>query len=472
LRYARGYCQRRYFADESLPPDEPVEFCRGDLFLGLDLAAHLVPQNIGMFRRMRNKGVTQYFVVYDLLPLLRPDCFDPPGLPLFRKWYESIAEVSDGVVCISHAVADEFRSWLDQARPERLRPLNIGWFHLGADLVPDSTATLEDMARKDELFPLGDRPTFLMVGTVEPRKGHAQALAACERLWQQGVNVNLLVVGKPGWLVEELLRCMATHPERGQRLFWFENADDDLLLAAYRRADALLMASEGEGFGLPLIEGAHHGLPLIARDLPVFREIAGHHAHYFSGYGGEELAESLKAWLTLHAAGLVPASAGMRWNTWKQATSQLVDVILRGEWVHHWKPGPLRRYHAFDYRLRTEVGRLVRGRVEATGKEGVLVRGPGIHLEAGRYTVRIRGGGRGAGTVDVVAAAGTRSCAHGRFVAAGGDEDPGLLMDVDLQLDADVADMEIRIEVAAGADMWLADIEIVPIGTTAHCIAA
>lgn len=471
LRYARDYCQRRYFADESLPPDEPVEFRRGDVFLGLDLAAHLIPQNIETFRRMRNLGVVQYFVVYDLLPLLRPDCFDPPGLPLFRSWYESIAEVGDGVVCISRAVADEFQTWLDQSRPERLRPLNIGWFHLGADLAPASIAALKSSARKDELVALGDRPTLLMVGTVEPRKGHAQVLAACERLWQQGADLNLLVIGKPGWLVDELLQRMAGHPERGQRFFWFENAGDDLLLAAYERADALLMASEGEGFGLPLIEGAHHGLPLIARDLPVFREIAGPHAHYFSGFEAQELAESLQTWLTLHAAGLAPASADMRWNTWEQATARLVEVVLQQDWTHRWLPGPRRRYHASDYRLRTEVGRLVRGRLQATGEEGVLVQGPGIHLEAGRYTVRIRGGGRGAGIVDVRAAAGARSCARGQFVAADEDDD-SLLMELDLFLEADVPDVEVRVEVAAGSDMWLADIEIADVGATAHCIAA
>lgn len=463
LRYAREYCQRRYFSGELLPADEPVEWRQGDIFLGLDLAAHLIPQNIELFRRMRNRGVAQYFVVYDLLPLLRPDCFDPPGLPLFRSWYESIAEVCDGVICISRAVADEFQSWLDQARPERLRSLSIGWFHLGADLRPVDNQVQGDAACRDELASLGDRPTLLMVGTIEPRKGHAQALGACERLWQQGVDVNLLVIGKPGWLIEDVMQRMAEHPERGQRLFWFENAGDDLLLAAYRRADALLMASEGEGFGLPLIEGAHYGLPLIARDLPVFREIAGPHAHYFSGNEAEDLAGSLQAWLRLHAAGLAPTSDGMRWNTWAKATAELVDVILEGRWIHQWMPGAIRRYAAFDYRFHTEVGRLVRGRVEATGEEGVLLRGPGIRLEAGRYVVRVLGGGTGSGHVDIQASASTHPLARGLLLAAGGD--PAVLAEIALQLHRDVDDLEVSILVAAGAGVWLTAVEIAPGGT-------
>ena len=48
------------------------------------------------------------------------------------------------------------------------------------------------------------RPTFLMVGTLEPRKGHVQTLDAFEQLWQSGDDINLVIVGKQGWMVEEL----------------------------------------------------------------------------------------------------------------------------------------------------------------------------------------------------------------------------------------------------------------------------
>ena len=62
------------------------------------------------------------------------------------------------------------------------------------------------------------------------------------------------------------------------------------------------MASEGEGFGLAIVEGARHGKPLILRDIPVFREIAGKHAFYFRGDTPEELAKALREWFSLRAA--------------------------------------------------------------------------------------------------------------------------------------------------------------------------
>ncbi|WP_169816731.1 glycosyltransferase family 4 protein [Dyella thiooxydans] len=463
LRYAYEYCARRYFPGYPLPPDEAVACSAGDVYLGLDLGAHLVPQNIELFRGMRNRGVQLHFVVYDLLPLLRPDCFDPPGLPLFRAWYEAVAEVADGALCISAAVADELECWLHQCRPERLRPLGIGWFHLGADLAPTVPSAMAGEQPDQALAALGKRPTFLMVGTVEPRKGHAQALAAFEELWGDGVEVNLVVIGKRGWLVDDLLASMASHPMRGERFFWFERADDQLLLSAYRRASALIMASEGEGFGLPLIEAAHHGVPLLARDLPVFREIAAEHALYFAGYEAEAIAVAVRRWLDLDAEGQAPQSAGMTWNTWKKATDRLVEVIQEGHWTHRWMPTPLRRYAAFDYRLAIEAGRLERGRIMSSGCAGILLQGPRVPYKAGRYVLSIAWGGKLTGTVEVCSADGTRIHAERSIAAADVRVGEADTTRFDFVLNIDVKDLEIRIRANDGDEGWIAGIEVQPV---------
>lgn len=462
FRYARSYCRRRYFNTEVLPPDEVVEFANGDVYLGLDLIAHLIPTYIHVFRRMRNIGVRQHFVVYDLLPLIRPECFDPAGVRMLRRWYESIAEVADSIMCISRAVADEFEAWLHQSRPERQRPLNIGWFHLGADLAVVETEHASDTPVSASLVELGGRPTFLMVGTIEPRKGHVQALDAFGRLWAQGIEANLLIIGKPGWLVDGLLKRLRAHPQRGKRLFWFEKAGDDLLLAAYHHASALLMASEGEGFGLPLIEAAHHGLPLIVRELPVFREIAGEHAHYFTGFGAADLAGALGAWLELDARGKAPQSTGMQWKTWKEATAQLVEAVCREDWIHRWMPGSGRRFGAFDPRFQTQVGRLARGRMVTDAAAGLLLYGPYVPLNAGRHTVSIYGGGTATAWVDVCSSLGARVHAYRDFAPQNADDDT-LLVQVELTLHSDVSDLEVRVGVDADADMWLCRVEINPI---------
>jgi glycosyltransferase involved in cell wall biosynthesis len=285
-------------------------------------------QNQPQLLALRRKGVKIWFTVYDLLPLLRPDCFPFGAQKYYGDFIDTISLVADGIVTISRAVADELAEWLAQRPSRRLAPLKLAHFHLGADIdasapsrgLPDNAAhTLQAMEGV---------PTLLMVGTLEPRKGQAQALAACELLWARGVRVNLVIVGKNGWLVDALAERLQSHPERERQLFWFNGVSDEMLLQLYEHSSALLAASEGEGFGLPLIEAAQKSLPIIARGIPVFREVAGEHAFYFDGTAPEDLAAAIEQWLALHAAGTAPASSGMPWLTWQQSAHQLMDAVV------------------------------------------------------------------------------------------------------------------------------------------------
>jgi glycosyltransferase involved in cell wall biosynthesis len=332
-RYARRFTSTMLDVPPLALEDAPIEARAGDVFLGLDLATNMSTQNQPQLLALRRKGVKIWFTVYDLLPLLRPDCFPFGAQKYYGDFIDTISLVADGIVTISRAVADELADWLAQRPSRRLAPLKLAHFHLGADIdasapsrgLPDNAAhTLQAMEGV---------PTLLMVGTLEPRKGQAQALAACELLWAKGVRVNLVIVGKNGWLVDALAERLQAHPQRERQLFWFNGVSDEMLLQLYEHSSALLAASEGEGFGLPLIEAAQKSLPIIARGIPVFREVAGEHAFYFEGTQPEDLAAAIEQWLALHAAGTAPASSGMPWLTWQQSAHQLMDAVVRDR--HH-----------------------------------------------------------------------------------------------------------------------------------------
>jgi glycosyltransferase involved in cell wall biosynthesis len=131
-------------------------------------------------------------------------------------------------------------------------------------------------------------------------------------------------------MMEDFAEHVQKHPERDKRLFWFQGISDEMLEQIYRNSRALLAASEGEGFGLPLIEAAQYGIPILARNLPVFREVASDHAHYFSGSDETALADALREWLALGEK--APASTGIRWYTWQESTRDLLDVVVRERW--------------------------------------------------------------------------------------------------------------------------------------------
>ncbi|MBD8577728.1 glycosyltransferase family 4 protein [Pseudomonas syringae] len=321
--YANAFTSRIHpVFTESL--DAPIDLAQDDIYLSLDLNMHLASQLYPLHHQMRLMGVQVNYIVYDLLLHHRPDWWLAPNGELFADWLHKISLVASNLICISAAVADEMQTWLDQ-HPEK-RGSNkpaVSSFHLGADidnslpsrgLPEDAPQLLEGLTQK---------PSFLMVSTVEPRKGHAQALAAFDALWAQGIDVNLVIIGKRGWLVDSLVARLESHPEKGRRLFWLEGISDEYLEKVYSSATCLIAASEGEGFGLPLIEAAQHHLPMIIRDLPVFREIAGEHAFYFQGMTADDLAGAVQAWLELHSNGTHPTSTTMPWLTWEQSAEQL-----------------------------------------------------------------------------------------------------------------------------------------------------
>jgi len=326
-RYARKFTLQFLDCPETVLTDDPIDYKAGDLLLGLDLQPHVVPVQHCFYQQLRNHGVIVKFVVYDLLPILLPAAFPVGAAEVHQKWLQVVAE-NDGVICISKAVAEELADWVKTNVFSRQRSFTIDWFHLGAD---------NDMSRFSQGMPvdagsvlnkLAKRPSFLMVGTLEPRKGHAQVLAAFEKLWLEDVDANLILVGKQGWMTEALADRIRKHSEWGKRLFWLEGISDEYLEKVYAACNCLIFASEGEGFGLPLIEAARHKVPIIARDIPVFREVAGEHAFYFRGLDSPTLAHVIRDWLSLNAKGLAPQSFGMPWLTWRQSTEQLMNRIL------------------------------------------------------------------------------------------------------------------------------------------------
>lgn len=166
-----------------------------------DLNAHAVSQAArdGVYADLRNAGVKIVFVIHDILPILRPEFFPAGGSETHRAWLEVVAANADLLICVSKTVMDETRAWLMRGKGGDATLPNFTFLHLGAD-IDASKATTGLPADADRILTaLQERPTFLLVGTIEPRKGYRQALDAFERLWCDGVDVNLAIVGSEGW---------------------------------------------------------------------------------------------------------------------------------------------------------------------------------------------------------------------------------------------------------------------------------
>lgn len=328
-RYARNFVSHLAGNDSSSSLDEFVEFSPGDVFLGLDLAPAVVPAHHGFYEKLRRNGVNVSFIIYDLLPLME-GYFERAHADACSRWLD-VATSGDRAICISKSVASELKVWMKKNKPEKLRTIDIESFHLGAD-IRKSLPTDDGIPENAEqlLSRFSSKPSFLLVSTLAPHKGHAQVLDAFDRLWKIGFDLNLVIVGKQGWMVERLVERLRSHKELEKHLFWLEGISDEYLEKVYAASTCLIAASYGEGFGLPLIEAAQHNLPIIARDIPVFREVAGDHAFFFSAKQPEELAEAIQEWLSLYEKRAHPSPDEMHWLTWAESADQLLSILTGG----------------------------------------------------------------------------------------------------------------------------------------------
>jgi len=278
--------------------DSIVQVGPGDIFLGLDLAAHLLPLHSADLAKWKNLGVEIHVVVYDLLPVLSPQWFNVKTTRNFTRWIKTIAIYADSIVCISDAAKSEVNVWLQQKYGLVLGELPINVIPLGADLLlsapsyglPDNSDGLMMM--------LAEKPFVLMVGTLEPRKGHAQIVEIFNQLWLQSVDVRLVIVGKSGWKTEDLQDQLKHHPFVDSMLFWLDNVTDEFLGVLYKACNGVLLASKAEGFGLPLIEAMHYKKPVLARDIPVFREVGKDNVDYFSDQNDTDCMNDVNRWLS------------------------------------------------------------------------------------------------------------------------------------------------------------------------------
>lgn len=269
----------------------------GDVFLGLDLSTKVAPRNHIQLRRWRARGVKLAFVVYDLLPVLHPDWFTDKTVVHYRNWLKLITQEADLLACISHTVNHDLKHWIEDHKIQSRA--HIATIRLGT-LLPPSLPKQDLPAEAAETIAWARAGTcVMMVGTIEPRKGHQQVLEAFEELWQSpepDEDYRLLIVGRPGWKTEAVQHNLRYSPHCGDRLRWIDSASDDYLENLYHACWGVLMASHGEGFGLPLLEASARGKPVLARDLPIFREVGPTGTAYFDDDSAAGLAAAIRQW--------------------------------------------------------------------------------------------------------------------------------------------------------------------------------
>ncbi len=231
-------------------------------------------------RLLKDRGIPIVTNVYDVLPITHPEWFPPfTADQFFNPWLNSVIKFSTDIIVNSQSTLEEL---------ENLEIFSTfsGTVHVAPLGVP------VDFVNQ---FTIRSKGQTLMVGTIEPRKGHDDVLDAFDALLKQQREVTLHIVGRQGWMVEQIIERIQNHPSFNTQLFWHRNCSDADLRTLYQESEITLVASKGEGFGLPLIEALAQGSQVIARDIPVFREIGNQKVSFFK----EDSSDLAEVWSQL-----------------------------------------------------------------------------------------------------------------------------------------------------------------------------
>lgn len=217
----------------------------------------------GLAEWKQRSGVYPVYLIHDLIPITHPQFCRKGEDALHRVRIGQALRSARGIIANSQATLDDIAHF---AAAEELRVPASVVSHLGVKPLVANPA--------DKLH---TRPYFLSIGTIEARKNHAMLIRLWRRLRQRmGTDTpDLVLIGQRGWLADDVFAELdAEQPPHGQ-IIELGRCDDKALAGWIARCRAVLMPSHVEGYGLPVIEALAQGAPVIAHNLPVYREIAG-----------------------------------------------------------------------------------------------------------------------------------------------------------------------------------------------------
>jgi glycosyltransferase involved in cell wall biosynthesis len=272
-------------------------------------------------KHLKQLGVRPLFLVHDLIPIAHPEYSRPGELDKHVVRINRVLGLAHGVITNSKATLNELERYALESR-HRMPPSIAA--PLAAPELP-----LPSVSR-----PIPE-PYFVILGTIEPRKNHWLVLHVWRRLIERhGAKApRLVVIGQRGWECENVVDLL----ERCATLRGFVTelpACSDGVLATYlHHSNALLFPSFAEGYGLPLVEALSLGAPVIASDLPVFREIANDIPDYLDPLDGMGWMARIEAFADLHSPMRMAQLNRMRsfvtpnWSTHFQAVEGLMERL-------------------------------------------------------------------------------------------------------------------------------------------------
>jgi glycosyltransferase involved in cell wall biosynthesis len=262
-------------------------------------------------------------LLHDLIPLQYPEYAREGGAAEHHIRVRTILDYADGVMCNSQATLNALKPWMELVG----RHPSTVVAHLGTHLHRSA----------EPVKPNSDRPYFICIGTIEPRKNHLLLLNLWRRMAEQrGASKipRLIIIGRRGWENEQIVDMLDRCPTLKGCVEEEGRLSDREVAALLPGARALLMPSFAEGYGMPVTEALSLGVPVICSDLPALREAGGSAPLFLDPLNGPAWLEAIQ---TLEdgesdiSREIADRIAGWRAPTWDDHIAILLKLIHKAE---------------------------------------------------------------------------------------------------------------------------------------------
>ncbi len=245
----------------------------------------------------RRKGMRTVVTIHDLAFKTFPQYFPKKDLVKINSLTNYVIPRADGLIAISEVTKRNILKFYPQIKEKKIKVIHHGFDEgiFQKEISQEKILqVLTEFGLQDCLDKKNNSRFILYVGAIQPRKNLATLLEAFEELRQKESELKLVIAGASAWNYESILQKIENSPFR-KDIVVTGTIPFDYLPVFYQKASLFVFPEISPGFGIPLLEAFASGVPVLANDDPVLREVGGEAAEYFSSKDSSELAGKIKS---------------------------------------------------------------------------------------------------------------------------------------------------------------------------------
>lgn len=311
---------RKLWTQIGLPIYLFTRFPRPDVFF---TPSHYAP---------RMSPVPTVVSVMDLSYVHFPELFAKKDLYQLQEWTKYSVKQAKKIFTISESSKNDIIKYYRKNR-EDVVVTYLGIKNDSRFTIQDSRKLMEEVHKKFNL----PKKYVLFVGTIQPRKNISRLIDAFAAVTKKHKDVDLVIVGKKGWLYEPIL----AEPQKmgiQDSVHFLDFVSDDDLTLFYKNAICYCLPSLYEGFGLPVLEAMQHGCPVITSNVSSLPEAGGDACLYVDPESPSDIAKKIVELIEKPALRKKLIAKGYQhikkfsWEKTAQETLKVLEAVAGGNY--------------------------------------------------------------------------------------------------------------------------------------------